>query len=44
MKDFQNIFPEIDNHSKEGPYVKHDIEEDWRFLDSQEGLKKNEMS
>jgi len=44
MKDLQNIFPEINHHSKEGSYVKHDIEEDWRFLYSKEGLEKNEVA
>ena len=43
MKNLQNIFPEIDHHSKEGSQVKHDIEEDWGFLHSKEGLEENEV-
>ena len=43
MKDLQNIFPEINHHSKEGSYVKHDIEKDRGFLHSKEGLEKNEV-
>jgi len=44
MKNLQNISPEIDHHSKEGSQVKHDIEEDWGFLHSKEGLEENEMT
>ena len=43
MKDLQNIFPEINHHSKESSQVKHDIEEDCRFLDAKEGLEENEV-
>ena len=43
MKDLQNIFPEIDRHSQEGSQMQHDIEKDWGFLDSKEGLEKNKV-